>query len=75
VHPRLEQRQRAVQAVDAPGGVGRWAAVVEQSEPAALSGVGGAGDGAVRLAGHLPFDVDLVQGERWPEPAGLPVRP
>ena len=27
------------------------------------------------LAGHLPFDVDLVQGERWPQPSGLPVRP
>ena len=49
--------------------------VVQQSEPAAPSGVGGAGDAAVPLAGHLPFDVDLVQGERWAQPSGPPIWP
>ena len=75
VHPRLEQRQGAVQAVDAPGGVGRGPPSFSSREPAALSGVGGTDDGAVRLTGHLPFDVDLVQGEWRTQPSGLPVGP
>ena len=75
VHPRLVERQDAVEAVDRPRRVGGRAAVVGQAEPRAAPDIGGTQDAPFRVARHGPFEVALVQRERHAQATAPAVRP
>jgi hypothetical protein len=75
VHVGLEQRQHAVDAVQAAGRVGNRAAIVGQTEPIAHARIGQALHPAVAGARHGVFKVLLVYGEWPPKSAVLVVGP